>query len=53
MRTIAYLIILLGIAASEPARFLSCPEIGIPFPIHPLIPAVRLFEIAVQALAGG
>jgi len=53
MRTMAYLLFLLGIAASEPARLLSCLEIGIPFPIHPLIPAVRLFEIAVQSLAGG
>jgi hypothetical protein len=54
MRTMAYLLFLLGIAASEPARLLSWVgvEIGLYIPTHPLIPAVQLFGAAVQALAG-
>ena len=53
MRTMAYLLFLLGIAASEPARFLDWVgiEIGSVIPIHPLIPAVQMFGTAVQAIS--
>ena len=55
MRTMAYLLFLLGIAASEPAQLLTWVgiEIGSIIPLHPLIPAVQLFGAAVQAMAGG
>jgi len=55
MRTMAYLLFLLGIAASEPAQLLTWVgiEIGSVIPVHPLIPAVQLFKVAAQALAGG
>ena len=55
MRTMAYLLFLLGIAASEPAQLLGWVgiDIGSVIPVHPLIPAVQLFGAAVQALAGG
>ena len=53
MRTMAYLLFLLGIAASEPARLLAWAgiEIGSVIPLHPLIPAVQLFGTAVQAIS--
>jgi len=53
MRTMAYLLFLLGIAASEPARLLAWLgiEIGSVIPLHPLIPAVQLFGTAVQAIS--
>jgi len=49
----AYLLFLLGIAASEPARLLAWLgiEIGSVIPLHPLIPAVQLFGTAVQAIS--
>ena len=52
MRTMAYLLFLLGIAASEPARLLAWAgiEIGPIIPLHPLIPAVQIFGEAVQAI---
>ena len=54
MRTMAYLFVLLGIAASEPARLLSWVgiEIVLKIPVHPLIPAVHLFGAVVQSLSG-
>lgn len=53
MRTMAYLLFLLGIAASEPARLIAWAgiEIGSVIPLHPLIPAVQLFGTAVQAIS--
>jgi len=50
----AYLLFLLGIAASEPARLLTWAgiEIGSVIPLHPLIPAVQMFGVAVKTLAG-
>jgi len=52
MRTMAYLLFLLGIAASEPAQLLVWAgiEIGPIIPFHPLIPAVQMFGEAVQAV---
>ena len=49
----AYLLFLLGIAASEPARLLAWAgiEIGSVIPLHPLIPAVQLVGTAVQAIS--
>ena len=55
MRTMAYLLFLLGIAASEPAQLFTWVgiEIGSVIPAHPLIPAVQLFGAVVQLLASG
>ena len=54
MRTMAYLLFLLGIAASEPAQLLSWVgiEIVLKIPAHPLIPAVHLFGAVVQSFGG-
>lgn len=53
MRTMAYLLFLLGIAASEPARLLAWAgiKIGSVIPLHPLIPAVQMFGTAVQMIS--
>ena len=53
MRTMAYLLFLLGIAASEPARLLVWVgiEFGAVIPLHPLIPAVQMFGAAVQMIS--
>ena len=50
MRTMAYLLFLLGIAASEPARLLAWMGIEISFavPLHPMISAVQIMGEAVN-----
>ena len=55
MRTMAYLLILLGIAASDPVQLFAKIglEFGLAIPAHPLIQAVHLFGVAVQTLVGG